>query len=257
MAVLTLDACRIRRLVDERFGGSVAKLALALPLDRPPDRSTVNRWITSDGRHFPSSEERVCALAGALDVDPVSLWSFDPTNFGVLWPKIVRATQTGRWAGLLKALSFMRHYTQDQDQWPPDEVARRFHGRAFTVFEFAHDPRRRANFYQHIVLTPHRRGGPMVWHLAFRHAAEVRHPRWRPYGFVLWDRDRVLLFSDWALARETSAPAETKELTVQTWCGQGAAVFRVASLHRFAASLEAGARPGSPTVRFGFPGEPD
>ena len=215
MVALTLDACRIRRLVDERFGGSVAKLALALPLDRPPDRSTVNRG-SPRWPPLPQQRERVCALAGALDVDPVSLRSFDPTNFGVLWPKIVRATQTGRGAGLLKALSFMRHYTQDQDQWPPDEVARRFHGRAFTVFEFAHDPRRRANFYQHIVLTPHRRGGPMVWHLA-----SVTRPRcWPALASVrlrAGDRDRVLLFSDRALARETSAPAETKELTVQTW----------------------------------------
>jgi hypothetical protein len=257
MGVFTLEARRIRRLVEELYHGSIARLALALPLARPPDRSTVNRWITSGGRHFPSSEERVLALAGALDVDPVALWSFDPENFGVLWPKIVRAAQRDRWAGLLKPLSFLRHYAAEHDEWPPQEIAQRYHGRRFTVFEFEHDPRRRANFYQRILLAPQRRARPVVWHLAFRHAAGVHHPRWRPYGFVVWDLDRAMLFSDWALARQTPAAPELQELTVETWCGQGPAIFRVASLHRFAATLQAEAPPGVPTLRFGFPGEPD
>ena len=99
--------CPYRRgICGDRFGGSISRLAAALPLDEPPDRSTVTRWLSSDGRHFPRDEERILALAGALDVDPTALWTFDAENFPTLWPKIVRAARTGRWSGLLKALAF-------------------------------------------------------------------------------------------------------------------------------------------------------
>jgi len=188
VSALRLDSDRIRGLIADRFGGSISRLAAALPLDEPPDRSTVTRWLSSDGRHFPRDEERILALAGALDVDPTALWTFDPENFPTLWPKIVRASRTGRWSGLLKALAFFRYFSDQAEEWPPQPMARRFFNREWVVNEFAHDPRDGKNFYQDLVVRPRRPQGtfPTVWHFAFRHGG-VRGAKWQPFGFVRRD----------------------------------------------------------------------
>ena len=46
VSALRLDSERIRGLIGDRFGGSISRLAAALPLDEPPDRSTVTRWLS-------------------------------------------------------------------------------------------------------------------------------------------------------------------------------------------------------------------
>ena len=85
---MRLDCECIRGVIDAKYGGSISRLAAALSLEPPPDRSTVTRWLSSDGSHFPRDEERIFALAGALDIDPTALWTFDADTFHVLWPKI-------------------------------------------------------------------------------------------------------------------------------------------------------------------------
>jgi hypothetical protein len=255
--MLRLDAECIRVAIDERFGGSISRLAAALALEPPPDRSTVTRWLSSDGSHFPRDEERVLALAGALDVDPTALWTFDTETFPILWPKITRAARTGKWSGLLTPLSFLRHFTEPSEEWPPVVVSERFFDRAWEVQEFEHDPRQGKNFYQSIVIrSPNPRGKlPVVWHFAFRHQGEVYRRDWKPFGFVRWQKGTVTLFNDWAITDEATCARGTEEFCVQTWCGLGSAVFRVASLQPFSIALAKEPRPGMATVRFGFPGE--
>jgi len=256
VSALRLDSERIRGLIGDRFGGSISRLAAALPLDEPPDRSTVTRWLSSDGRHFPRDEERILALAGALDVDPTALWTFDAENFPTLWPKIVRAARTGRWSGLLKALAFFRYFSDQAEEWPPQAVARRFFNREWVVNEFAHDPRDGKNFYQDLVVRPRRPQGtfPTVWHFAFRHGG-VRTAKWQPFGFVRRDAEKVLLFNDWAITDEAATTPVDQDICIRTWFGQGAAAFRIVSLHPFTLSIPKLEQPGLPTVHFGFPGE--
>jgi hypothetical protein len=256
VSALRLDSDRIRELIGDRYGGSISRLAAALPLDEPPDRSTVTRWLSSDGRHFPRDEERILALAGALDVDPTALWTFDAENFPMLWPKIVRAARTGRWSGLLKALAFFRYFADQSDDWPPQAMARRFFNREWVVNEFAHDPHDGKNYYQDLVVRPRRPQGifPTVWHLAFRHGG-VRAAKWQPFGFVRRDAHRVALFNDWAITDEAPTTPADQDLCIRTWFGQGAATFRIASLHPFTLSIPKGEQAGLPTVHFGFPGE--
>ena len=82
--MLKLHGEYIRGAIDELYGGSISRLAAALSLEPRPDRSTVTRWLSSDGSHFPRDEERILALAGALDVDPTALWTFDTQTFPIL-----------------------------------------------------------------------------------------------------------------------------------------------------------------------------
>ncbi|HEX9294842.1 MAG TPA: hypothetical protein VF881_03380 [Polyangiaceae bacterium] len=255
--MLRLHGACIRDAIDERYGGSISRLAAALSLEPRPDRSTVTRWISSDGSHFPRDEERILALAGALDVDPTALWTFDTDTFPVLWPKITRAARTGKWSGLLTPLSFLRHFAEPADEWPPQPVANRFFEREWVVHELVHDPRNGANFYQNILLRPEAMPTkfPVVWHFAFCHTGNVHRREWKPFGFVKREAERVTLFNDWGITDQASCSPTDQETVVQTWYGPGAAVFRVASLHPFSLSLAKDAPPDVPTVHFGFPGE--
>ena len=60
--MLKLHGEYIRGAIDELYGGSISRLAAALSLEPRPDRSTVTRWLSSDGSHFPRDEERILAL---------------------------------------------------------------------------------------------------------------------------------------------------------------------------------------------------
>ena len=254
--MLKLHGEYIRGAIDELYGGSISRLAAALSLEPRPDRSTVTRWLSSDGSHFPRDEERILALAGALDVDPTALWTFDTQTFPVLWPKVLRAARTGKWSGLLTPLSFLRHFTDMADQWPPHAIAERFFGRDWFVHEFVHDPHLGANFYQSMVVHPDttRAKFPVVWHYAYRHGGDFHRTEWKPFGFVKREPERVTLFSEWPMTDEARCAGADQPVCIKTWFGQGAAVFRVASLHPFSLKLEKES-PDLPTVRFGFPGE--
>src|SRR5215470_1763903 len=169
--MLKLHGEYIRGAIDALYGGSISRLAAALSLEPRPDRSTVTRWLSSDGSHFPRDEERILALAGALDVDPTALWTFDTQSFPVLWPKITRAARTGKWSGLLTPLSFLRHFIEPADAWPSEPTAERFFDRPWNVQEFVHDPHKGVNFFQNLLLRSQAPAGkvPLVWHFAFRH----------------------------------------------------------------------------------------
>jgi len=257
MAALMLDTEVIRSLIDRRFGGSIARLAASLSLEPSPDRSTVARWLSSEGKHFPRDEERILALAGALDLDPTALWTFDEENFPTVWPRIVQASRTGRWNGLLKALAFLQLFTEPADEWPAQALARRYYDRPWNVVEFVHDPRREANFYQGLIIRQEKTTGPspVVFHLAWRHGGYAA--KWQPFGFVRRDPHRVMLFNEWAITESAPTTPASTDLCVQTWLGRGASAFRVASLHPFTLTMTRAPVDGIPRVRFAIPGEPD
>jgi hypothetical protein len=257
--MLRLDVECIRSVIDDKYAGSISRLAAALSLDPPPDRSTVTRWLSSDGSHFPRDEERILALAGALDIDPMALWTFDAGTFHVLWPKIMRAARTGKWSELLTPLSFLRHFAEPADEWPAEPIAQRFFDRGWVVHEFIHDPQKGANFYQNLTLRSHlhRRKYPIVWHFAYRHGGAMHKREWKPFGFVRREADQLTLFNDWGITDQVRCVVTNDEVGVQTWFGPGAATFRVASLHSFSLAVGKDERAGVPTVRFGFPGEVD
>ena len=93
-----------------------------------------------------------------------------------------------------------------------------------------------------------------MWHFAFRHGG-TRGAKWQPFGFVRRDAERVLLFNDWAITDEAVTTPVDQDICIRTWFGQGAASFRIVSLHPFTLSIPKLEQPGLPTVHFGFPGE--
>jgi hypothetical protein len=69
------------------------------------------------------------------------------------------------------------------------------------------------------------------------------------------DAERVILFNDWAITDEAVCTPVDQDICIRTWFGQGAASFRIVSLHPFTLSIPKLEQPGLPTVHFGFPGE--
>jgi hypothetical protein len=76
---------------------------------------------------------------------------------------------------------------------------------------------------------------------------------WRPYGFVEIAEGIIRLF-DYAGLTQTTKLDGQRRFFVETWFGEGAADFRVASLHGF--TLNIVAQGGKPSVRFGLPPAP-
>ena len=247
--MLRLDGECIRGIIDAKYGGSISRLAAALAIEPPPDRSTVTRWLSSDGSHFPRDEERILALAGALDIDPTALWTFDAETFPVLWPKIMRAARTGKWSELLTPLSFLRHFAEPADEWPSEPIAQRFFQRGWVVHEFSHDPQKSANFYQNDVLRTHtpRESSPSFGTLPTATVAYKRE--WKPFGFV---RAKPVTSHSSTTGVSPTKLAASPTKGVQTWFSPGAPPSAVASL-QFSLTVKGARRRAHGALR--YPGE--
>ena len=167
-AMLDLRRELIARKVAEAFGGSVAALAASWPVDPVPHRSTVLRWLTAGT--FPKSARQFLALAGAIDVDPFSLWTFRISAFDVLCARIIGVARQRRWSRLHPALSFLDRFIGPTAQWPPVEIAEDYFGRPWCIAEFEHPAHTERNYYRPILIESprtHDFSDPQVWHFAY------------------------------------------------------------------------------------------
>ena len=256
MAWLRLATDRIRKRVDERFRGSVAALASSMRVEPPPHRSTVGRWI--DNLTSPKSADLALALAGALDLDPVLLWDFDPASVERLCKQIDQAIRRDNWEKLLPALRYFADLAGQNAEWPPSRIAREFYDRLWSVEAFEHRPD--SDFTPHFArLRLIQEGGgkdssPQVWHFAYRDIGSKLPALWSPYGFVETDGERIRILSYRGELETVARSGRERAVAVETWLGPGSAEFRIASLHEF--KLQVGAdRRKQACVRFGFPSE--
>lgn len=245
--MLSLRRELIEKRVHERFGGSSARIAEAWP-GNPPNRSTLHRWLRGDT--MPRSSRQLLGLAGALDVDPFSLWSFDAANFESLCARVAAIARWGSWP-LLHSLAFVADFIGPLEPWPPASIATNYYERPWFIRDVQH-PARIRNYYAALAI-----GGPgmaafadpQVWHFAYRDAGR-RRAGWRPYGFVEVAEGIIRLF-DYAGVTQMARLDSQERFFVETWFGEGAADFRIASLHGFTLSIVD--QGGKPSVRFGLP----
>ena len=236
-------------------GRSIAAIAASWPNEAAPHRSTLLRWLKSPV--LPRSARQLLGLAGALDLDPFALWAFAPDTFDILCARVIRASRSRRWAMLHPALSFLADFIGPVDTWPHPEIAEEYYHRSWCTADFEHTAGRQRNFYAALAIRPppkNQFADPQVWHFAWRDAA-VRGAAWRPYGFVEVLGSVVRLFNFSGLVDIVERPREAGPLFVETWFGEGAAKFRVASLHKFTLRVQSRKiPPAAPRVRFALPG---
>jgi hypothetical protein len=248
--MLEFDTDRLVSRVKHRFGGNAAAVTDCWPSDDVPNRSTVSRWL--NGTSLPQSANTLLSLAAALDLDPFTLWRAKPELFARVIARIVTAARSKRWSQLTPALSFVESFVGPTSNWPPDFIERYFE-RSWSVARFQHNADSRRNFYAGMIirsLLPTNIDRDQVWHFAWRDMIEGAI--WRPYGFVRLAATDLSLYSYSGLINRCIVPSERDSFGVETWFGEGAANFKVVSIHPFDLELS-DQMPNGMSVRFGFP----
>lgn len=251
--VLRMDYEAVAARIAAKFGGNLAAVSRNWPTEDPPHRSTVQRWLKQET--LPRSARELLAFSAALDLDPFALWGVSPATFPHLCERLVKASRMRSWTDVFHGLSFLAEFVGPTPEWPPADLARTYFHREWVIRDFSHPARDRRNYFATIVIKPDRRcstwSADQVWHFAWRDAIE--HALWRPYGFVRLAGPELRLFSFNGLSDSAKVNALGSSFLVETWFGEGAAVFCVASLHPFELELSDIAQGERPRVRFGFP----
>lgn len=254
--VARLDAELLKRLIAQRLPGGVRELQdrwVQLPCHAGepdvavPHRATVHRWSTGQVPRTSADLLRLCAV---LDVDPLCLLTLPESDAELANDGLMRAYVHGRWEP--PALEFLTEFLGRRSVWPPQAIARRYFGRDWFTAEVEHDADRSANYYAtlRIDASPDvRSDGPIVYHVAFRHARLFAR-RWLQYGFVVRHDGLVRLRHINGYVDSCRLTGRRSPTLVQTWFGPGAATFRVASLHPFSLSLLPIGDSLGPAVRF-------
>ncbi|MEZ0375290.1 MAG: hypothetical protein ACAI44_39750 [Candidatus Sericytochromatia bacterium] len=257
----------IQRVIERDFEGNTSAFGRSLELSDLPHRKTIFRWARQqDG--LPKSPERMLALAQALDVDPFLLLEIDTE---VMLRCCAAASWNLTWGSVHKALAFLNGLLSlTPDDWPPPDLASWFDGSWYT-HEFVHDPGLGRNFFRPFTIKPDLFFGPdgkveacrepQAWYLAFRDislkSGEV-DPKswWKPFGMLRLEDGQIHLLHFYGLIEAKPLGSDDYRFIFETHFGQGAAEFRVASLHPF--DFEPTDETLSPLaelprVRFGYP----
>jgi hypothetical protein len=245
--MLLLDRRALSEHVALRFDGNVASIANRWPTDDAPHRSTILRWLS--GQTLPRSAEQLLCFAGALDLDPFALWEFPGNRFGTLCARIIEIALRNRWQDLLPALSFVREFLGPTANWPNAAVAERYFGRPWTFEDFEHPADSRRGYFATVRIVPEQtQPANQLWHFAWKD--HLPGAIWKPFGFVRLVGKELRLYSYNGLLDRAFLDPPTALAHVQMWFGEGAATFRVASLHGFRLQLEDALPPDSAVVRF-------
>lgn len=252
----------IQRVIERDFEGNTSAFGRSLELEDLPHRKTIFRWARQQ-EGLPKGPDRMLALAQALDVDPFLLLEIDMET---MLQCCAAAAWNLTWGSVHKALAFLNGLLSlTPEDWPPPELAEGFDG-SWYRHDFVHDPSQGRNFFKPTLIQPElfyagdgrieAARDPQAWYLAFRDISLKTgqiEPKswWKPFGMLRLEQGAIhlLQFNGLVDSRELTLPACA--FAFETYFGQGAAEFRIASLHPFEA-LEAD-DPQIPTVRFGFP----
>lgn len=203
---------------------------------------------------MPEHVGHLLSFAGALDLDPYSIWHIDAGNYPAIHSRIHATFVSHTWATFYPALSFVEGLLTPSHEWPPPEIARHFAARRWAIFDYVQPQTDDRDFYITFCITPrHTDHEPpdQVWHFAWRPS---RDTAWRPYGYVQYRDERLRLFHYNGGTTDEPIPQKAPLLLgVETWIGTGPVEFRVASLHPSAINVARKPKACSAVVRFAGP----
>lgn len=250
----------IQRVIARDFEGNASAFGRSLELDDLPHRKTIFRWARQQ-EGLPKSPQRLLALAQALDVDPFLLLQID---LDLMLRCCRLAAWNLTWGSVHKALAFLNGLLAlTPEDWPPPELAEGFDG-SWYHHDLIHDAQQWRNDWQPLALQPelfYRGDGaldgardPQAWYIAFRDislqsGSLTPMSYWRPFGMLWLEQQQLRLVNFIGLQDQAAVPLPEQGFVVETFFGQGAAQFRLASLHPFELLT---VTPDLPRVRFGF-----
>ncbi|MBF2052254.1 MAG: hypothetical protein IGS03_02175 [Candidatus Sericytochromatia bacterium] len=253
----------IQRVIARDFEGNASAFGRSLELQAQPHHKTVLRWARQQ-QGLPKSPQRLLALAQALDVDPFLLLQFDPA---LVLQACRQASWNLSWGSIHKALAILNGLLAlTPEAWPPPELAEGFDGEWYCE-DFVHDPRAGRHFFQAFEVLPEHfyapeghfeaARDPQLWYLAYRDISlKQDEPEplsyWRPFGLIWTENQRLQLLQFSGLQDAAELNPDCR-FAFEVFFGQGAAMFRMASLHPFELQRVSDTAADLPRVRFGFP----
>lgn len=225
----------VNDLMNRKFGTTgTADLLRAWPEDfPPPHRTTIWRWLKGK---ISVPVDEVMRLAGAIDLDPVALFESTPDDYAGLCVRLMQDIGSNEVSPWSQRLEWAHDLITPSENWPPRFVPTKYYGRSrsWITHDHSHKANRLQNVYQRIIISaklrPHRE--PQVWHFAFRSYGPIRRV-WRPYGIVMREDGKLQLYHCRGICDQASLPSSQEYFPVETWFGNEAADFRIASLHSF------------------------
>src|SRR5688572_1211533 len=121
LVVVQLDLDAIRSRIKRVFEGKAARVINEWPTEPAPHPSTLSRWL--NGKTLPRTRDDLLSLAGALDLDPLAMWTTTKEQFPSDCAKVVRSFHDGKWTRLDITLSYLREFVGPLIEWPPNEIA--------------------------------------------------------------------------------------------------------------------------------------
>lgn len=243
---IIIDGLLLSKLIDSRFPlGRDDFIAQWDASGNGVNRSTVWRWTRGQ---LPKSGEDLLRLSAILDVDPLSLLTFDRGSKMELIDRLFMSYERNQW----RRLGFFKEFFGRQKIWPPILTATNDSERTWHRQFFAHDPSKKSNFYAKLSLNgaqPADSLRPQVFHFAFRKTGGLSD-HWLGYGYVTRVGSLVQLIqinghTDSYTEENLSVP-----ICVETFFGPSGAEFCIASLHPFSVAIGQDYSEDSSKVRF-------
>lgn len=239
---IPINAELVRELVEARFG-SIDSLVVEWEhrvvsgqqkIGRSRDRATIYRWLN---RGIPSRQDDLYGFCAALDVDPLSILPFSRDFVARVFSRERLLFQMNASARSQFAPLWLVY--RPGPYYPNAEVADRYYDRAWHTFVFAHEPEVVESVYaaigMHVDEVSHL---PRAYHFAYRRT-NARDRMWRPYGTVIRFASKTILASESGDYQEDTTDRPLSSTVAETYFGDGAAEFTVASLHSFTGSVTA------------------
>lgn len=235
-------------LIKERFTQGTREFQSVWDANGGLDRSTIHRWRKGG---LPKSSNAYLHLCGLLDIDPFALLSANRDDVANAVEDLLASYEdSGR--GTHPALAFARHFFGRKRVWPPKRPLNEHYGKLqWCVAEFVHNPSECCAYYKLLCLVgdsgiSHIR--PQVFHFAYRHPI-LFGKRWLQYGFVIRIGKQARLVHINGHTESYLASTLQDPTFVETYFGEGPAVFRIASIHPFEL-IEPEDDSGVPRLRF-------
>lgn len=221
---------RLMDLVRARHGGVTGLMdAWSGKFESQPDRATFYEWLQAD--RFPSSHVNFLRLCACLDADPACLVRVEALNGGSVADSLLHKSLFMVGGRGIRPIDIVGMFGPLK-VWPSDAQILDTFGRGWYRHEF-NNPGGNAAYRRLRIRFPDQLR-PRVLHFAYR---AQRATLWRIYGFVDCEHSHARLFNYTGAADGLDGPFPDG-VPVETYFGEGACSFCVASLHPFAIEPE-------------------
>ena len=239
---IPIQAALVRELIETRYG-SIDQFVVEWEhrvatgqqkAGSPRDRATIYRWLKQG---IPSRQDELYGFCAALDVDPLAILPLSHEFIERVFPRERLLLQVNSVTRSQFAPIWLMY--RSGHSYPNAEIAERYYNRSWYTFDFSHEPDVVAGVYAAVSMNAISTAPtPRAYHFSYRRT-NARDQMWRPYGSVVRLRSKTVLLSESGDFQEDSAERPENTTVAETYFGDGAAEFRVVSLHPFTGSIAA------------------